>query len=151
VLLMAEQGQTAEAFNFSERSKSRVLLDVLQAGRVVINIAMSEKERDQENKLRADLNALNGQFRRESQAPKSDPKRLEDLKARLEKARLAHENLQTQLYVSHPELRVKRGQSLPLSLEQANELLTDSRTALLEYAVAGDKTFLFVLTSDVET
>lgn len=151
VLLMAEQGQTAEAFNFSERSKARVLLDVLQAGRVDVNSAMTEQEKGQENKLRTDLNSLNGQFRRESQSSKSDPKRLADLKNRVEKARLAHENFQTQLYASHPELRVKRGQSLPLDLAQANELVTDSRTALLEYAVAGDKTFLFVLTANSES
>jgi CHAT domain-containing protein/ketosteroid isomerase-like protein len=151
VLLMAEQGQAAEAFNFSERSKARILLDVLQAGRVDINSAMNEQEKGQENKLRTDLNSLNGQVRRESQSSKSDPKRLADLKDRVEKARLAHENFQTQLYASHPELRVKRGQSLPLDLAQANELVTDSRTALLEYAVAGDKTFLFVITSNNES
>src|SRR4029079_13413783 len=65
---------------------------------------------------------------------------------KLGKARLSYESFQTALYAAHPELRVKRGEAQTLTLEQAGGLLTDSRTALLEYAVAGDRTFLFVLT-----
>jgi CHAT domain-containing protein len=146
VMLLAEQGQTAEAFSFTERAKARVLLDVLQAGRADISKAMTEQEREQENRLRVELNSLNAQLRRESQAVKGEPLRVEEVKAKLGKARLAHEGFQTQLYVAHPELRIKRGQSQPLALEQAGELLADSHSALLEYAVAGDKTLLFVVT-----
>ncbi len=148
VMLLAEQGKAAEAFNFAERAKARVLLDVLHAGRVDISKAMSEQEKEQENRLRMELNSLNTQLRRESGAATSEHLRVEELKAKLGKARLAYESFQTQLYVAHPELRIKRGQSQPLSLEQANELLSDSRTALIEYAVAGDKTFLFVITAE---
>ena len=108
---------------------------------------MSEQERGQESRLRAELNSLNAQLRRESQSVQADQSPIEDLKAKLGKARLTYESFQTQLYAAHPDLRVKRGEAQTLTLEQASELLTDSRTALLEYAVAGDKTFLFVLTA----
>jgi CHAT domain-containing protein/Tfp pilus assembly protein PilF len=151
VMLAAGQGQMAEAFSFAERAKARVLLDVLQVGKVDINKAMSQPEREQEIRLRAELNSLNGQLRRESQALKSDPSRLEELKAKVEKARLTYEDFQGQLYVAHPELKIKRGQVQPLALEQAGELLTDAKTALLEYAVTNDKTFLFVITANTET
>ena len=148
VTLLAEQGRTAEAFGFAERAKARVLLDVLQAGRVDFSGAMTEREREQENRLRAELNSLNAQLRRESQAVGKGPSRVEELKAKLEKARLAYEGFRTQLYAAHPELRIKRGEAQPVALEQAGELLADGRTALLEYVVADDRTFLFVLTAE---
>jgi CHAT domain-containing protein/tetratricopeptide (TPR) repeat protein len=151
VMLLAEQGRTAEAFSFSERAKARVLLDVLQAGRASISKAMTEKEKEQENRLRVELNSLNAQLRRESQALKREPLRVEEVKAKLGKARLTYEGFQSQLYAAHPELRIKRGEVQPLTLDQAGELLTDPKTALLEYAVAGEKTFLFVLTASAAT
>jgi CHAT domain-containing protein/ketosteroid isomerase-like protein len=146
VTLLAEQSQASEAFGYAERAKARVLLDVLQAGRVDINKAMSEREREQEFKLKTDLNSLSAQLRRASQTAGSEPARLEDLKSKLSKSRMAYETFQTQLYASHPELRIKRGQAQPVALEQAGELLTDERTALVEYVVAHDRILLFVLT-----
>ena len=93
------------------------------------------------------MNSLNAQLRRESLSVQADQSPVEDLKAKLGKARLTYEGFQTQLYAAHPDLRVKRGEAQTVTLEQAGELLTDSQTALMEYAVAGDKTFLFVLTA----
>src|SRR6185503_15124531 len=49
---------------------------------------------------------------------------------------------------AHPELRVKRGKSDPLKLEDASSLLPDEHSALLEYVVTEDKTFLFVVSRE---
>jgi CHAT domain-containing protein len=43
-------------------------------------------------------------------------------------------------------LKVQRGQTQPLTLDGANALLPDAKTALLEFVVAEEKTYLFVLT-----
>jgi CHAT domain-containing protein/tetratricopeptide (TPR) repeat protein len=148
VTLLAEQGKTAEAFTFAERAKARVLLDVLQAGRVDISKAMTEREREQENRLRTELNSLNVQLRRESQAVRGEPLRLEELKAKLGKARLAYEGFQTQLYAAHTELRIQRGEAPPLKPQDLAAMVPDPHTALLEYAVTDEKTNLFVLTRE---
>ena len=145
VNLLAEQGKTADAFGFAERAKARVLLDVLQGGRVDINKAMTEREREQEYKLRAELNSLNTQARRAEQVAGTAPPAIEELKAKLAKARLAYEAFQTQLYVAHHELRIQRGEARQLSPQEVGSLVPDSSTALLEYAVTDDKTYLFVL------
>ena len=71
-----------------------------------------------------------------------------NLQIQLEKKRLEFEDFQTRLYAAHPALHVERGAMQPVSLEEAAKLLPDEKTALLEYVVSGEKTFLFVITKD---
>ena len=143
--LLVSQNETAEALSFAERAKARTLLDALQSGRINIAKAMPAQEREQEDNLRAQLVSLNAQVFREKQRDKFDAERLKDLEAQRAKAQLAFDDFQTRLYASHPELKVQRGEAKPLSLPEAQALLPDDKTALLEYAVADDRTLLFVL------
>ncbi|MGH9837208.1 MAG: CHAT domain-containing tetratricopeptide repeat protein [Blastocatellia bacterium] len=141
---LVSQNEWAESFSLIERAKARVLLDVLQAGRDRISGTMSAEERKQEAKLRAELVALNSQVYQDRRRGKRDQARLDDL----EKARLAVEDFQSKLYTRHPKLRTERGEDRPLTLPETVALLPDDKTALLEFAVAEDKSFLFVLTSN---
>src|SRR6266498_2337998 len=144
-LLIAED-HPAEALTFAERAKARVLLDVLQSGRVNAAKAMTGEEQEQERKLNSQLVSLNTQIYRETNRPQPDQARLTELMAQLQKARLAFEAFQTNLYAAHPELRAQRGEAQPLSPGEAAALLPDAKSALLEYVVADDKTYLFVIT-----
>ena len=65
---------------------------------------------------------------------------------RLEKVRLEYEAFQSSLYAAHPELRVQRGESPPLTLDEAATLLGDNSTALLEYVIGEQNSYLFVIT-----
>src|SRR5262249_44758812 len=56
------------------------------------------------------------------------------------------EAFQTSLYAAHPELKIQRGEAPPLRIEEANALVPNATTALLEFVVAQEKTYLFVLT-----
>jgi CHAT domain-containing protein len=144
-LLIAED-HPAEALTFAERAKARVLLDVLQSGRVNGAKAMTGEEQEQERKLNSRLVSFNTQIYRETARPQPDQARLTELNAQLQKARLDFEAFQTNLYAAHPELKSQRGEAQPLSPEEAAALLPDAKSALLEYVVADDKTFLFVIT-----
>ncbi len=147
VELLVSQNRPEEALIYAERAKGRVLLDVMRGGRANITKALTVQEREQEKRLAEALASLNRQIVYEGARPQPDQSRLAQFKTQLEKARFAHTDFQTRLYAAHPELRIKRGEAQTLTLEQADELLTDSKTALIEYAVADDKTFLFVLTA----
>ncbi len=81
---------------------------------------------------------------------KSDQARVADLKAKVEKARLEYEDLETRLYVAHPELRVQRGEAPIIKKEELSALLPDASSALLEYVVGEDETHLFVVTKENE-
>jgi CHAT domain-containing protein/tetratricopeptide (TPR) repeat protein len=150
VKLLVSQQQTAEALSYAERMKGRVLLDVLRSGRMEISKAMTPEEREREGQLRATLSTLNSQVLRESRQEQPDKARLEDLKARLQRARLEFEDFENSLYAAHPKLKVQRGEAPAIRVEEAGTLLPDADTALLEYVVSQEGTILFVLTRGKE-
>ncbi len=146
VELLLAQNQSSAAIAYAERAKARVLLDVLHSGRINVNKAMTSAEQEQERGLNNHLVSFNTQISRENLRPQPDPARLSDLKAQLQKARLEYEAFQTDLYAAHPELKTQRGEVDMLTLEQAGDLFPDAQSALLEYVVTDDRTYLFALT-----
>jgi CHAT domain-containing protein/tetratricopeptide (TPR) repeat protein len=146
VELLVAQRKPDEALSYAERAKARVLLDVLSNGRVNVTKAMTVQEQQQERQLNSQLAALNSQLYREKLSPHPDPARLAKLEDQLQSSRLDFEAFQFNLYAAHPELKTRRGAAAPLQLAQAGDLLPDVNTALLEFVVAEEKTYLFALT-----
>lgn len=133
---LVEQKQVPEALHYAERMKARALLEVLHSGRVEIAGAMSREEIDEEKRLEKQIISVNEKV----EAGNADSA----LNAQLQSARLDLESFRMKLYVNHPELKVSRGESSPISQSDvANQL--DPGTVILEYAVTETKTFLFVL------
>lgn len=146
VELSVAGGDLPQALSYAERAKGRVLLDVLSRGRVDINKAMTADELKRGRALTAEVTSLNARISELKQGQKPDAALLDELEARLAKARLDHESFQTSLYAAHPELKVQRGQTGPLTLDEMAGLLSDGKTALLEYVTLEDRTYLFVVT-----
>jgi CHAT domain-containing protein len=151
VELLTAQKQPAEALEYAELAKGRALLDVLRRGKVQITKAMTAEERERERQLQAEMTALNKQMGQENSNEKPDPRRLADLQGRVEAARLRYSDFQTNLFASHPELKTQRGQAQPVSLQEAAQLLPDSKSAFLEFVTGEEQTYLFVLTRQDET
>lgn len=146
VRLLVIQQKNAEALTFAEQSKARVLLDTLQGGRSSLRQLLSSTERQAEEERRLNLVNLNSQLASELRRDKPDSKKVTDLKASVEKARLEYEDFETSLYVAHPELKVKRGESPVIKPAELSALIPDANTALLEYVVGTDESYLFVVT-----
>ena len=147
--LLIWQKDYAEALTFAEQSKARVLLDALQAGRASLRGSLSPQERQSEEEHRLRLVSLNSQLTSELRRDKPDRARISELEADVEKARLEYEALETSLYVAHPELKIHRGEASIIKAEELTALLPDSSSALLEYVVADDQTYLFAITKAV--
>lgn len=144
-LLVATKNYS-EAFVYAERAKARTLLDVLSSGRVNVTKAMTKEEDDRERALHGQIVVLNSQLFQADQQ-RNQPRSTE-IKAQLEKARLEYEVFQANLYTAHPELKMQRGQTPVLTLAEAEKLLPDARTAILQYVVAESESFVFVITRD---
>src|SRR5262249_28061537 len=123
-----------------------VLVDVLAGGKLRPTKAMTEAERLGEQRIEAELGSLNDQVQRAEGDAKPDKERIEALKARLDQTRLRYEEFQIALYAAHPELKAKRGQVSPITLEQTADLVPDNRSALLEFMVGESQGYLFVIT-----
>jgi CHAT domain-containing protein len=144
--LLIAQNKVTEAFHYAEMAKGRMLLDVLRHGRSDISKTMTAEERDHEKQLNATITALSSQQRKEISLRQPDKSRLAFIDTQLQKARLEYEAYETRIYAAHPDLRAGQGRSEPLSLNEAGALINDSQTALLEYVVTRNRTYLFVLT-----
>jgi len=147
--LLVAEGRATEALTFAERAKARVLLDVLQTGRVNVTKALTTQEQEQERRLRAEITSLNTQVTRASKSDKPDQASLGELKSLREKARLSYEAFQTSLYAAHPELKAQRGEAPIIKAEELVALLPDAGSALLEYVVTDEVTYLFTVTKAV--
>ena len=146
VELLVSQKDYAGALTFAEASKARVLLDALQTGRGGLRQSLSQAEREGEEGRRLKLVSLNSQLTGEARREKPDPARVAALRAEVEKARLEYEDFETRLYAAHPELRVQRGEAPVITAGELAALLPDDASALLEYVVADDATYLFAVT-----
>jgi CHAT domain-containing protein/Flp pilus assembly protein TadD len=143
IQLLISQQNGNEAFHYAERAKARVLSDVLQKGRINISKAMTPEEKEQEQRLYSEIVSLNNQIHKQTLNTKS----IEEIKSRLDKARLEYKSFQATLYVAHPELRLQRGEARTINVEDISVLLPNKKTALLEFVVTEDQTILFVFTN----
>jgi CHAT domain-containing protein/tetratricopeptide (TPR) repeat protein len=144
--LLVAQAKHAEALSFAEQSKARVLLDALQTGRANLRQFWSREEQQADEQLRLRLVSLNSQLTTEVRRDKPDAARVAELKAEVDKVRLEYEDFETRLYVSHPKLKVQSGEAPIIRSEELGTLLPDASSALLEYVVGDDQTYLFVVT-----
>jgi CHAT domain-containing protein/uncharacterized protein HemY len=144
--LLITQNEPFEALRYAERSKARVLLDVVRNGKGDITKDMTAQEREEERRFNSGLVALNTQISNMAQQTQPNAAHLAGLRAQLEKTRLEYEAFQTNLYTAHPRLKIQRGEAQPIRLEEVAELLPDDQSAALEFMLTGDKTYLFVLT-----
>jgi len=149
VQLLLSQNKAEEAFSFAEKAKARVLLDVMRSGRIRVDKAMTAQENEQERRLVNQLTSLNARLSAEKLKPTPDSTNLAQLGAELQKARLDYRGFQSLLYAAHPELQAERSDAKPASLAETASLLPDARTALLEFVVAEDKAYLFVMVKGV--
>lgn len=145
--LLADRGRSWDALAVAERSKGRVLLDVLAGGRMAIGAALREDEKAEERRLEADLLTVNSELRALLVSPKHDAARAARLEAQRAERRRALEDFRTREFAAHPELRVLRGESLPLERDDVRRLLAVGPTVLLEYALTDRHAYLFVLTA----
>ena len=148
--MLVREGRAEEAFKYAEAGKGRVLLDALRAGPRRAAGRPTEGEAARERELRQEMNVLSLELRREQDSPQPPKARVEELQSRLDEARLAYSAFQASLDASHPELHVMRGEARPVTREDVAGLLTDEHTAIAEYVVTENRTYLFVFTKGTD-
>lgn len=136
--LEAEAGNPLGSLLTAETARSRVLLDMLAAPPEQIGRNMTEAERQEEAQLLGAIAGTNASLARASAANKPA------LKAKYEAAWGKYESFRAALYARHPEVKIARGQTSPLQVQDLAELLPDHQSAILEFVSAQEKTLLIV-------
>lgn len=152
IALALAASQTADAFYFAERSKARVLLDVIRGDRAPVTKAMTADERQREIGLRTALSSVNSEIRIATQTVPQSAARLDGLKRKRDATRLDYEDFQARLYDSHPSLRVSRAAAPVIRAAEAQQLVSDPAAAIVEFVAGRDRIHAFVIRrSDVRS
>jgi len=138
-------GQTEEALKVAERAKARTLAEIMQMGKIDLRKRMTEGERRREEELRNQINRLSVALRSLQSQPNPDQQRLKHLQEQIAEARRAYESFRREIYLKHPDIAALKVELPPITAEQLTELLPDEKTALLEYVVSDDQSFVFVI------
>jgi CHAT domain-containing protein len=146
--LDASQNNWEEAFHTSEREKARSLLDLLSGGRATFGSNLTPEEQSAEQSLHEKINALDKEHANAALSSHPDTNKLAGLDAELKAARSELRLFNEKMYAAHPDLSRRRGHANPITLPQTVTLLPDTKTALLEYEITRDATYLFVITRD---
>jgi CHAT domain-containing protein/Tfp pilus assembly protein PilF len=142
--LLLARGRAADALGVAERARARVLFEVLREGPAERR-RLTADERARERALEQRLSDLQARLWAAQSSTPRDGATIERLQGELRTARVQHGELRAALYAAHPGLKLQRGDIAAGSADAAAALLDDRRSALLEFLVADDATYLFVV------
>ncbi len=139
-------GHVAAALGASESARARGLLDLLAEGRVDVKQGIAPALKQKESEIAARIAFLQSQVLDELAGGGRGALGGARLEAELAQAEEDRERLEGQIRREHPHYAAVRD-PIPLQVGQIQELL-DPRTALLEYSVGEEISYLFVVTRD---
>ena len=145
---LMSQHRPSEAFHYAERAKIQSLIDLLRNNNATPQKGLSVDQRREEQRLAGEVASLEIQLEREGEQRLQSGARRLDLRGRLQKARAGYADFRRRVFSANPGLKISRGELTPLKLDDIRTLIFDTSTALLEYTITENNTYLFVLTAD---
>ncbi|MDF5731786.1 MAG: CHAT domain-containing protein [Rhizonema sp. PD38] len=141
-------GYNAQALHVSERSRARVLLELLTEANVDIRQGVDSKLVENERSLQQQLSAAEFQRFKLLQGQYTN-KQLDNIKQLSESLESQLDDVQAQIRVKSPEYATltqsKKFDKLVLTLPQIQQLVLDDNTLLLEYSLGEEHSFLWAV------
>ncbi len=144
--LYFSRGEFAKVFDISERTKSRVLNDVLSGSKIDRASLMSEAEQKHGLEARQRINDLNLAILKENYQPTKNQSYKIKLQDDLNSARRYYELFQDAVLAKYPKLNFNIGSSEAITVEKIDRKIISQKDAVIEYLTVGDRIFVFVFT-----
>jgi CHAT domain-containing protein/uncharacterized protein HemY len=129
------------AYKLVEQAKARALSDELAKASQNIDEQLPEKIRLERSQKRNEIDQLYSQLESTVNAQQH-----EELQQKIRNTELAYASYENKLRSKHPQLKSLRSPE-PISLQQAQNSV-DGKTAILEYAMAGNELLAFMISRD---
>jgi len=130
----------------SEKSRARLLLDLVSESRASIREGAAKELLDRERELKG-LIRTQAQYRLELSSTAKDPTELAEVENQLAQLRAQYQEVEAQLRQRNPHLSSLE-QFAPLNLEQIQKELQDGETILLEFSLGDERSYLWATTSN---
>jgi CHAT domain-containing protein len=137
------EGFATKAFLLSDRGRARLLFDLINGSHASLRDGADKELLALERELR-ELFRIQAEYR--LSLSKSDSAELAKVDKELAQLRADYQEVQAQLRKQNPRL-FSPEQFVPLTLQQFQDQL-DSDTIMLQYGLAGEHSYLWVVTSD---
>ncbi len=141
------QGYDKEAFNISERSRARTLLELLTEANANIKEGIEPQLLAQEKSLQGQLDATEKQRLDIYNNPNSTNKQKTAIDQKHQTLLEQYRNLQTEIRrksAKYADLKYPQ----PLTLEQVQQQILDEDTVLLQYSLGEERSYLWVVTKE---
>ncbi len=136
---------TAEGFRISEEGRARSLLDVLTDGHAEISTGVQPELFKRRSQNLANQQLIGAQLTGVSIAGESPKQTLIELEAALERLAVEFESIENQIKTSNPRYR-SLVHTRSLTLEEVQRQALDDDTALVEYSLGDESSYLWVVT-----
>ncbi|WP_445246367.1 CHAT domain-containing protein [Microcoleus sp. OTE_8_concoct_300] len=138
-------GYDTKAFEASERSRARSLLELLQEANADIRQGVAPELLQQERSLQQQLDALEKQRIEVLNRPNHTPAQEAELEKQRQTLIAQYQDIQTQIRTTSPRYAALT-QPQPLTLAQIQQQILDENTILLQYSLGKDRSYLWAVT-----
>src|SRR5258706_10701541 len=136
---------TAEGFRIAEQGRARSLLDVLADGHAVISAGVPPELIKRRSENLANQQLIGAQLTGVSIAGETPKQTFTELEAELERLAAEFESIENQIKAASPRLK-SLVRTRALTLEEVQQRVLDDETALLEYSLGEQRSYLWVIT-----
>ncbi|NEQ79078.1 MAG: CHAT domain-containing protein [Moorea sp. SIO2I5] len=144
------QGYDKQAFNISERSRARTLLELLTEANANIKEGVAPQLLAQEKSLQGQLDATEKQRLEIYNNPNSTDEQKTAINQKHKTLLEQYRELQTDLRQQSPNYAALKYPQ-PLTLEEVQQQILDQDTVLLQYSLGEEKSYLWVVTKEEMT
>ncbi len=138
-------GYDTKAFQASERSRARSLLELLQEANADIRQGVAPELLQQERNLQQQLDALETRRIETTSSPNSTPPQKAELDQKRQTLLAQYQDIQAQIRSTSPRYAALT-QPQPLTLAQIQQQILDENTILLQYSLGKDRSYLWAVT-----
>ncbi len=137
-----DQSYAAQAFNVTERSKARTLLELLAESKADIRTGVDPQLLAKEKDIQSQLVAIDK--RRIQLASSTTKEQITALENQRQTLQSQYRDLQTQIRTTSPKYAALKYPQ-PLALEQIQQQILDDNTLILSYSLGKDKSYLWLI------
>ncbi|MEG4230946.1 tetratricopeptide repeat protein [Microcoleus sp. Pol11C3] len=140
-----KSGYDTKAFEASERSRARSLLELLQEANADIRQGVAPELLQRERSLQQQLDALEKRRVEVFNRPNYTPTQEAELEQQRQTLIAQYQDIQTQIRATSPRYAALT-QPQPLTLAQIQQQILDENTILLQYSIGKDRSYLWAVT-----
>ncbi|MEG4581169.1 tetratricopeptide repeat protein [Microcoleus sp. MON1_C5] len=140
-----KSGYDTKAFEASERSRARSLLELLQEANADIRQSVAPELLQRERSVQQQLDALEKRRVEVLNRPNYTPTQEAELKQQRQTLIAQYQDIQTQIRATSPRYAALT-QPQPLTLAQIQQQIIDENTILLQYSLGKERSYLWAVT-----